>query len=234
MSKILIIDDDQTLAELLQEYLQAEGLIVTLKHDLATGLSCCLENEFDLVILDVMLPDGSGFDVIPKIREKLWIPILMLTARGDEVDRIVGLEIGADDYIAKPCSPRELHARIKALLRRANINIQQNSSETIELGDLMINFSSREVRCHQQSIALTGTEFNLLTEFARNPGQLMTKDSLSQQILGRRLSAFDRSIDMHVSNLRKKLSLGQSNLPNLKTIRGSGYILTAPGQSDHA
>jgi len=233
MANILIIDDDKSLAELLKEYLQAEGLSVTIKHNLNSGLACCLSNSFDLLILDVMLPDGSGFDVIPKIREQQIIPILMLTARGDEVDRIVGLEIGADDYIAKPCSPRELHARIKALLRRANLSVAKEQIQNIELGDLQINYSCREVFCKQELVTLTGTEFNLLTELSKNLGKLLSKETLSQQVLGRRLSAFDRSIDMHVSNLRKKLHLGAFNLPDLKTIRGCGYILTAPVGGDH-
>ncbi|HFB65395.1 MAG TPA: response regulator [Aeromonadales bacterium] len=226
MDKILLIDDDKSLAKLLQEYLEGEGLNVTLAYDLKQGLDIFPDKDFDLIILDVMLPDGNGFDIIPKIRKQSWTPILMLTARGDEVDRIIGLELGADDYLAKPCSPRELFARIKALLRRSRIQALETNQNIFENGRLKLIINTREVFSNKKIMVLTGTEFNLLLELMKQTAQLVTRDFLSQQVLGRRLTAFDRSIDMHISNLRKKLHLGQDNLPDIKTVRGAGYILT--------
>lgn len=228
MDKILLIDDDVELAELLKEYLQEEGLSVSLAHDGESGLKELQSNSFDLLILDVMLPGISGLEVLPKIRTTHTIPVLMLTARGDEIDRIVGLELGADDYLAKPCSPRELLARIKAILRRSRLMPNSHDDEKIQCGKLTIDSASRQVLVAEEACVLTGTEFNLLLEMMKNMGSLLLREELSRKILGRRLSAFDRSLDMHVSNLRKKLNLGSSDLPAIKTIRGSGYILTQP------
>jgi two-component system response regulator CpxR len=228
MDKILLIDDDVELAELLKEYLLQEGLEVTLAHSGEDGLNKINNESFDLLVLDVMLPGLSGLELLPMIRSNHNIPVLMLTARGDEIDRIIGLELGADDYLAKPSSPRELFARIKAILRRSRMMPSQQPNEKLSMGDLSIETSSRQVFVKQKVCELTGTEFNLLLELMRNHGNVQSREELSLKILDRRLTAFDRSLDMHVSNLRKKLSLGEGNLPAIKTIRGSGYIFTEP------
>ncbi len=228
MDKILIIDDDSELSKLIQEYLQQEGLQVTLAVDGETGLDKLATEPFDLLVLDVMLPGLNGFELLPKIRSMDTIPILMLTARGDEIDRIVGLELGADDYLAKPSSPRELLARIKAILRRSRMIPNQHANENFSIGELSVDVSSRQVLVYQKNCDLTGTEFNLLVELIRNRGKVQSREDLCLKILDRRLTAFDRSLDMHISNLRRKLSLGEDNLPAIKTIRGSGYIFTEP------
>ncbi len=228
MDKILIIDDDSELSKLIQEYLQQEGLQVTLAVDGETGLDKLATEPFDLLVLDVMLPGLNGFELLPKIRSMDTIPVLMLTARGDEIDRIVGLELGADDYLAKPSSPRELLARIKAILRRSRMIPNQHTNENFSIGELSVDVSSRQVLVYQKNCDLTGTEFNLLVELIRNRGKVQSREDLCLKILDRRLTAFDRSLDMHISNLRRKLSLGEDNLPAIKTIRGSGYIFTEP------
>ena len=228
MDKILLIDDDVELTKLLEEYLQQEGLQITLAHNGEDGLDKINKQSFDLLVLDVMLPGLSGLDLLPLIRAKHDLPVLMLTARGDEIDRIIGLELGADDYLAKPSSPRELLARIKAILRRSRMIPNHPSNEKLSVGALSIDVSSRQVFVEDKSCELTGTEFNLLLELMRNQGSVQSRESLSLKILDRRLSAFDRSLDMHVSNLRRKLRLGEGKLPAIKTIRGSGYIFTEP------
>ena len=224
MNSLLLIDDDVELCHLLKEYLQTEGYQITLAHTAAEGIELCCTGSFDLFILDVMLPDLSGLDLLPKIRQIKTTPILMLTARGDEIDRIIGLELGADDYLSKPCNPRELLARIKSILRRSRITAR-SSQKNLMMGELKVQTTTRSVYCYSEERKLTGTEYNLLVELMNSPNELIKRETLSQNILGRRLSAFDRSIDMHVSNLRKKLSLGETGLPNIKTIRGAGYIL---------
>ena len=224
MNSLLLIDDDVELCHLLREYLQAEDYQITLAHTATEGIELCCSRPFDLLILDVMLPDLSGLDLLPKIRQIKTTPILMLTARGDEIDRIIGLELGADDYLSKPCNPRELLARIKSILRRSRITAR-SSQKNLMMGELKVQTTTRSVYCYSEERKLTGTEYNLLVELMNSPNELIKRETLSQNILGRRLSAFDRSIDMHVSNLRKKLSLGETGLPNIKTIRGAGYIL---------
>ncbi len=228
MDKILLIDDDIELSVLLKEYLQEEGLAVTLAHDGESGLALLQAEAFDLLVLDVMLPGISGLEVLPKVRTTHSIPVLMLTARGDEIDRIVGLELGADDYLSKPCSPRELQARIKAILRRSRMMPSEFKDENFCYGDLSIEVASRQVLLKTIPCPVTGTEFNLLLELMRHPGMVQSREELSIKILDRRLTAFDRSLDMHISNLRRKLHLGEKNLPSIKTIRGAGYIFTLP------
>ena len=226
---ILIVDDDTELCELVTEYLQDEGFEVESVHDGASGVERCLAIEPDLVILDVMLPELGGFAVLNKIREKSKVPIIMLTARGEDVDRIVGLEMGADDYLAKPFNPRELVARIRAILRRVGGEAASSDEVTaLMVGDLEMDTGSRQVRNSSGGVELTGAEFAVLETLVRAAGTVVTRDDLSRQALGRRASAFDRSLDVHLSNLRRKLGPSPDGGERIKTIRGVGYLYVKP------
>jgi DNA-binding response OmpR family regulator len=226
MSKILLIDDDEELCELVSEYLTVEGFEVEAVHNGEDGLSKALENEHNLIILDVMLPKKNGFDVLRDLRQKSKIPVLMLTARGDDMERIVGLEIGADDYLPKPFNPRELVARLRAILRRVNGEENQSIAEKIQVDDIEVSISARSAKRSGEDLNLTGVEFDLLVNLLRNAGNIVKKEDLSLQVLDRRLSPFDRSLDMHVSNLRKKLGARANGDERIKTIRSVGYIYT--------
>lgn len=228
MNKILIIDDDEELCELVSEYLSVEGFRTEAVHDGAEGLEKALSGDFEMVILDVMLPKKNGFDVLRGIRTHSKIPVLMLTARGDDMERIVGLEIGADDYLPKPFNPRELVARLRAILRRVGQTIEntQVTTETLTVEDLEISLSGRVAKIGGQEIVLTTVEFDLLAALAAEAGKIVKKEDLSQKVLDRKLSPFDRSLDMHVSNLRKKLDLRPDGRERIKTIRSVGYIYT--------
>jgi two-component system, OmpR family, response regulator CpxR len=223
MEEILIIDDDVALCELVTEYLEPLGFHIEAVHRGDTGARRALEGQHAIVVLDVMLPGLNGFDVLRKIRTLSKVPVLMLTARGDDVDRIVGLEIGADDYLPKPFNPRELAARIRAILRRSN---SKSSPETVRLavGDLEMETGTRLVRRAGEIIDLTAVEYDVLEKLLRAAGQIMTREELSTQVLGRSTSPFDRSIDMHISNLRKKLGHHVGEAERIKTVRGVGYI----------
>ncbi len=225
MNHLLLIDDDTGLSELLKELLELEGFNLTLAHDGAEGLAKAKADEFDLILLDVMLPKLNGFEVLKQLRMHKHTPVLMLTARGDDIDRVVGLEIGADDYLPKPFNDRELIARIRAILRRSQLaGGQTTAAEGIQVGDLRLDPSRQEAWCSDALISLTGTEFALLLQLADKAGELVTMDSLSETVLGKRLMPFDRSLDMHLSNLRKKLPERSDGRPRVKTIRGKGYI----------
>lgn len=222
MNKVLIIDDDEELCELVSEYLTVEGFDVTSVNDGETGLQKALEEERDLIILDVMLPKKNGFDVLRELRLHSQTPVLMLTARGDDMDKIVGLEIGADDYLPKPFNPRELVARLRAILRRTQTaEIGQNNHEKIKVDDLEVSISGRIAKLNDEEIPLTSVEFDTLVVLLKNAGNIVKKEDLSLQVLERRTSPFDRSLDMHISNIRKKL-----NNDRIKTIRSVGYIYT--------
>jgi len=230
MEKILIIDDDEDLCELVSEYLETEGFQTETTHDGESGVVKALEKDNALVILDVMLPKLNGFEVLKKIRTVSGVPVLMLTARGDDVDRIVGLEIGADDYLPKPFNPRELVARIRAVLRRYKTS---ESSETVSItrerlvvDDVVLDVNARSTYCNEKEIDLTSVEFDLLKILLRSAGNVLNKDEIAREVLGRELSPFDRSIDMHVSNLRKKLGARPDGSERIKTIRSVGYIYT--------
>ena len=225
---ILIIDDDAELCELVGEYLEGEGFEVESVHDGVTGVERCLDSDPELVILDVMLPGLGGFEVLKRIRERSRVPVIMLTARGEEVDRIVGLEMGADDYIPKPFNPRELAARIRAILRRASAAEETGEPEVLEAGDLAMDLGARAVRCAGAEIELTGAEFAVLETLLRCAGTVVSRDDLSRQALGRRASAFDRSLDVHLSNLRRKLGPLPGGGDRIKTIRGVGYLYVRP------
>jgi two-component system response regulator CpxR len=206
VSKVLIIDDDVILSGLFQDYLEEEKFQVRTADTATEGLQLALQGDFDIVILDVMLPDMSGTEVLKLIRQQSHVPILMFTAKGDDVDRIMGLESGADDYVPKPCTPRELIARIKAILRRSEITRQQQQDETvIQTGPLQLWPQQRKALWFDTALELTSTEFSLLESLARNAGQVVSKNALSEAALGRPLARFDRSIDVHMSSIRHKL-----------------------------
>lgn len=225
MEKILVIDDDSELCELLNEYLGAEGFRLHAVHEGREGVRKALEGHFDLVVLDVMLPGLNGFDVLRRIREESQLPVIMLTARGDDVDRIVGLELGADDYLPKPFNPRELVARIRAIGRRSETGSTSiQAPEKLVIEGLCLQPGSREVHLDGTLINLTSVEFSLLEVLLRNAGQTVERETLVREVLGRRLSPYDRSIDVHISSLRKKLGGGE----RIKTVRGLGYLYACP------
>ena len=224
MNHLLLIDDDLGLSELLAQLLELEGFELTLAHDGQSGLELALDKDYDLILLDVMLPKLNGFEVLKSLRANKQTPVLMLTARGDEIDWVVGLEIGADDYLPKPFNDRELVARIKAIIRRSHILPNDKQPSVYEYGDITLDPSRQEVYCQEQLLILTGTEFGLLFEMVQNAGDLISKESLSEKVLNKKLMPFDRSLDMHLSNLRKKLPERMDGRPRVKTIRGKGYI----------
>ncbi len=228
MDKVLIVDDDVELCDLVAEYLTPEGFEVEAVHNGEQGLKRSLSGEHVLVVLDVMLPAMSGLDVLRKLRAESRVPVLILTARGDDVDRIVGLEIGADDYLPKPFNPRELLARIRAILRRT----QKPASppmEKITVGDVELDPAARVVKRAGEPVELTSVEFGMLEALMRAAGQVVTRDQLAQSVLGRKFMPYDRSIDMHVSKLRKKLG-DSEDADKIKTIRGVGYVFTRPSE----
>ena len=226
--KILIIDDDMDLCGLLEEYLSGEGFELETCHDGNQGYELAISNTYALVVLDVMLPGCNGFDVLKKIRKTSEVPILMLTARSDEVDRIVGLEIGADDYLAKPFNPRELLARIRAIFRRTKSSPENaatvDGQSKLCVGDILLELTARRAILRGKEIALTSVEFNLLRELLESAGKIVTREKLNTTVLGREYSPLDRSIDVHISNLRKKLGSLEGDTERIKAIRGEGYL----------
>jgi two-component system response regulator CpxR len=226
MDRILVIDDDVALCGLLVEYLVPEGFRVDTVHDGDQGLEIAGKGDHDLVVLDVMLPRGNGFEVLNRLRARTGIPVVMLTARGEEIDRIVGLEMGADDYLVKPFNPRELVARIRAVLRRARADRVPETAPppVVEVGDVTLNSGMREVRLLGKKVDLTSVEFELLDLMIRNAGQVVSREEMNRKVLGRTLSPYDRSIDVHVSKLRKKLGHEVAGVERIRSIRGSGYL----------
>ena len=225
MNRILHIDDDVELGDMLCVYLRGAGFDATHCASPIDGLKRLNEEAFQLVILDVMMPEQNGLETLKQIRLQHNTPVLMLTARGDNIDRIVGLELGADDYVPKPCLPREIVARVRAILRRRH-EPGSTPKQTMQLGPLSLNPAKRKVTLNDQEVDLTSAEFNLLEVLMANAGQVVTKATLSEQGLGRALERFDRSIDVHLSSLRTKLDLNNEQQPlNLHTIRGQGYQL---------
>ena len=224
---VLIIDDDIELCELVTEYLETEGFGVEVIHDGTDAVERAVSGSYGLIILDVMLPGANGFEVLRRIRSRSQIPVLMLTARGEEVDRIVGLEVGADDYLPKPFNPRELVARIRAILRRTHSDGSQSTPpqpRSLSLGDIDLDTGTRMVHRSGQALELTTVEFELLEVFLRAAGSVMKREELVERVLGRSFSPFDRSIDMHVSNLRKKLGPHKDGSERIKSIRSVGYL----------
>lgn len=227
MNRILIIDDDEELCELVAEYLTVEGFETKAVHDGAAGLESALSGDYDMAVLDVMLPKMNGFDVLRTLRSSSRLPVLMLTARGDDMERIVGLEIGADDYLPKPFNPRELVARLRAILRRTETpEASDRAGDKVVVEDLELARSARTVRLSGHEIPLTSVEFDLLTELATEAGKVVRKEDLSERVLERKLSPYDRSLDMHISNLRRKLGPRNDGSDRIKTIRSVGYIYT--------
>jgi two-component system response regulator CpxR len=226
---ILVIDDDAELCELLADLLGQEGFEVEAVHDGSEGLSRAAAGSHALVVLDVMLPRLGGFEVLTRLRQSSRVPVLMLTARGEDVDRIVGLEMGADDYLPKPFNPRELVARVRAIHRRTSAATAPSSASSAALiaGDIAVSPAARRVLVGGEEIRLTTAEYDLLEVLVRQAGVVVSREDLTRQVLGRRLSAFDRAIDMHVSNLRKKLGPSRSGGERIKTVRNAGYILAS-------
>jgi two-component system, OmpR family, phosphate regulon response regulator OmpR len=220
--QILIIDDDRKLASMLVEYLGTRGLLATARHDVASGRAALRERVFDALVLDVMLPDGDGFEVCRQLRAESDIPVLMLTARGDPADRIVGLEIGADDYLPKPFDPRELLARLRAILRRRAAP-SARASAVLRFGRLEIDSDARVVRVDGQERALTGYQFELLLALARSAGRVLSREALMDRVKGESLDAFDRSIDVHISRIRAAIEDDPKRPRRILTLRGAGY-----------
>ena len=211
---------------MLQSYLAQEGFKTDAVYDGESAIDKVLSNSY-LVILDVMLPGKSGFEVLKAIRETSSVPVLMLTARDEDVDSVVGLELGADDYLAKPCNPRVLVAHIRAILRRSQFNsLSDNIDDQLSVGDIEIFPHSRTVLREQDPVSLTSTEFTILETLMRNAGNIVNKNELSEIALGRKLAHFDRSLDVHISNVRKKLGFGSENHDRIKTVRNVGYLFS--------
>jgi two-component system, OmpR family, response regulator CpxR len=231
VNRLLIIDDDHGLVNLLKRFLEGESFRVDAAYDHDSGLNAALAGDHELIILDVMLPGGTGFELLKALRQQSSVPVLLLTARGEAVDRILGLEIGADDYLAKPFDPRELVARIRAIFRRTRESAapspRDGHDETLAVGDISMSLSTRTVTCRQNPIDLTSVEFNVLELLLRNAGNVVTREQIAEVALGRPLNAFDRSVDVHVSRLRKKLNTCEDSDELIRPIRGIGYFLAA-------
>lgn len=227
---MLIADDDVELCNILRNYFDLDGMQLDAVHRGDAVLDALASGNYDLLILDIMLPGMMGLDVLREVRRQGTTPVLMLSARGEETDRVLGLELGADDYLPKPYSPRELSARVRSILRRAGSTesdftvAKSAASKLLRIGDLELNLGARQAHCSGRGVELTGTEFNVLHELLKSAGELIKKDDLCQRSLGRRLEPFDRSLDTHISNLRKKLGPAGDGRPRINSVRGAGYI----------
>lgn len=226
---ILLIDDDQELAVMLKDYLAADRLELSVAHTGEDGLQSIAASTFDLLILDIMLPGISGLEVLKQVRQRSQVPVIMLTARGDDIDRIIGLEVGADDYLSKPFNPRELAARIKAILRRSQGTA--NNKSKLMLGSIELDSRTHQASVAGSALTLTGTEFEILKSLLETPGEVVSKEQLSERALGRRLLPYDRSIDTHISNLRGKLERAGNRNETIQNQRGVGYLLIPGNES---
>ncbi|BET98601.1 MULTISPECIES: envelope stress response regulator transcription factor CpxR [Xenorhabdus] len=228
MHKILLVDDDRELTSLLKELLEMEGFNVVIAYDGEQALQY-IDSSIDLLLLDIMMPRKNGIETLKELRQYHQTPVIMLTARGSDLDRVLGLELGADDYLPKPFNDRELVARIRAILRRSNWSEQQADIGTpiLEIDKLQLNPGRQEASFDGTILDLTGTEFTLLYLLAQHLGQVVSREHLSQEVLGKRLTPFDRAIDMHISNLRRKLPNRTDELPWFKTLRGRGYLMVS-------
>ena len=232
--RILVVDDDAELCRLVSRFLGAEGYSVQTVQASGLGVERALSDTYDLVVLDVMLPDMDGFEALRQIRTKSSTPALMLTARGDDPDRILGLEMGADDYLSKPFITRELLARIRAILRRtssAKTNVGFSGAASIQIGDMELNPGARTVRCGSVTLNLTTVEFDLLERLLRSAGSVVGREELTKDVLGREFSPYDRSIDTHVWSLRKKVGNAPNGTERIKGIRGVGYLYALPDRT---
>lgn len=231
MPKILLVDDDVDLTELLAELLSLEGFDPDVVHNGQEALDKLEQEHYDIMLLDVMMPVLNGIETLKQVRQKYDLPVLMLSARDDEIDRVLGLELGADDYLPKPFNDRELVARIKAILRRTAKDIPEGSEpvdeerKLLQFGGVELHPGRQQAMFEGKDLDLTGTEFALLQILMQHPGEILSRELLSLDILGKRLTPYDRAIDMHISNLRKKLPERNDNLPWFKTLRGRGYLL---------
>lgn len=225
MSAVLLIDDDVELAEMLGDYLAADGFTVYAVHDGESGVAEALSGRFDIAVLDVAMPGMSGIEALRRVRMASTLPVLMLTARGDDMDRIVGLELGADDYVPKPCPPRELAARLRAILRRARPVEAEGMAAPLVVGPLKVFPARRRVEWAGAAVELTSTEYNLVALLARHAGQPVSKAMLSEQAMGRPLVRFDRSIDVHLSSIRRKLGTLADGRSCIQTVFRQGYQL---------
>ena len=222
--RVLMIDDDAALAGMVAEYLGTRGLSVTTAGTLEQGEALLKRGGFDVLILDAMLPDGDGFDLCKSWRQRSSLPILMLTARGDEVDRIVGLELGADDYLPKPFNPRELLARLRALLRRSQMGAAASAGDLLQFGALELDRGALEVRLNGEPVALTAHQFSLLWALATRPGRVLSREALLELARGDALESFDRSIDVHISRIRAAIEEDPREPRRIITVRGAGYV----------
>ncbi len=222
--RVLMIDDDQELTSLFGEFLDTEGgFEFTSQHDGSDGVAAALADNFDVIVCDVTMPTMNGFDVLRAIRQVKNTPVIMLTARGDDLDRILGLEIGADDYVPKPCNLRELVARIRAIMRRTQPETPQpDGNRTV--GDIRIESGSQSVFCNSEYVNVTGAEFGVLEILLEHAGEVVDKDAIARHALGRRIMPYDRSVDAHVGHLRKKLGPLSNGMQRIKTVRGRGYL----------
>ena len=222
MPHLLLVDDDRELCALLEDFLRLEGFEVSSIHDGAEAIELCKNNPFDALVLDIMLPGLQGLEVLRKLREFTAVPVLMLTARGADTDRILGLELGADDYLPKPANPRELSARLRAVLRRAAAQGSDDTPVSVTVDQTCVNFATRSATQNTVELALTSAEFNILAQLLKQAGHVVDKETLCEQSLGRPLTAYDRSVDVHVSKLRKKLA-EQGADDVIISVRGVGY-----------
>jgi len=234
LPQVLLVDDDPSLCEMLCEYLSADGFEVNAVHDGQAGVDAVRAAQHDVVVMDITMPVLDGFGALRKIREFSTIPVLILTARGDELDRIVGLEIGADDYLPKPFNPRELSARLRAIMRRVRpVGGEVMPEAVLSEGDLCIQTGARSVQIDAGEVPVTSTEYSIIELLLRKVGQIVSKDELSEHALGRRLLPYDRSLDTHMANLRKKLGNLADGKPRIKTVRGQGYLLVRRDGGDN-
>ncbi len=227
INRLLLVDDDLALCELLKTYLVNEGSAVELAHTGQQGLQAALAQPFSAVVLDIMLPELNGIEVLKRIRQQSAVPVIMLTAKGDDLDRIIGLELGADDYLPKPCNPRELVARLKAVLRRAvPATAADSDTQDLQVNELLLEPGKHQISYAEQTLALTNAEFEILSLLMQKAGKVVSKELLYSEALGREFTPYDRSVDMHLSNIRKKVA-AHTSAEVVKNIRGIGYMLVA-------
>jgi len=225
---VLLVDDDPELCAMLAEYLEADGFETRAVHDGAAAVTevAAHASRYSIVVMDISMPRMDGFEALRELRRSSSLPVVMLTARGDDTDRIVGLELGADDYLPKPFNPRELVARLRAVLRRTEPR-QPGAGERLQAGGISLDLAARSLEVDGEPVELTSTEFAIMETLLRQAGEVVDKDQLSRLALGRRLAPFDRSLDTHVSNLRRKLGTAADGSPRIRTVRSRGYVLTS-------
>ena len=229
-TKVLLVDDDVELIEMLRDYLQRDGFAVDALYEGNDAVAAALSGDYAIAVLDVMMPGMGGIEVLRQIRAKSVMPVLMLTALGDDAERIDGLELGADDYVPKPFNTRELAARVRAVLRRTETSAGEGG--TVEIGDLLLDTKSRSVSIAGKPVELTGTEFRMLELLMVSAGELLSLDRISREVLGRRHSPFDRSIGVHVSNLRRKIGTYPDESDRIRNVRGEGYVFVYPDRPE--